>query len=70
MRLGHEHSGLEFWLNSIQCHAPNAPIFVVGTHIDEVSSLDAFNLCITLHPIVSLVEKHHTIINVLVLRIE
>ncbi len=42
VRLGAEHSGLEFWLNSIGCHAPSCPIFVVGTHIDEVKkySLD------------------------------
>ncbi len=27
---------MDFWLSSISCHAPGAPIFVVGTHIDEV----------------------------------
>ena len=37
VRLGHEHAGLDFWLHSIACHAPDAPVFVVGTHIDEVS---------------------------------
>lgn len=36
VRLGHEHAGLEFWLSSIECHAPKAPVLVVGTHIDEV----------------------------------
>lgn len=36
VRLGHEHAGLEFWLSSIECHAPKAPIFIVGTHIDQV----------------------------------
>ena len=36
VRLGYEHAGLNFWLQSIACHAPDAPIFVVGTHIDEV----------------------------------
>lgn len=36
VRLGHQHAGLEFWLSSIECHAPKAPIFLVGTHIDEV----------------------------------
>ena len=36
MRLGSEYAGLDFWLSSIACHAPGAPIFVVGTHIDEV----------------------------------
>lgn len=38
IRLGHEHAGLHFWLNSITCHAPKAPIFVVGTHCDQVNS--------------------------------
>ena len=36
VRLGSEYAGLDFWLSSISCHAPGAPIFVVGTHIDEV----------------------------------
>jgi leucine-rich repeat kinase 2 len=36
VRLGSEYGGLDFWLSSISCHAPNTPIFVVGTHIDEV----------------------------------
>ena len=36
VRLGYEHSGLDFWLNSIGCHAPRAPVFVIGTHIDQV----------------------------------
>ncbi|CAF0782367.1 unnamed protein product [Brachionus calyciflorus] len=40
VRLGAEHSGLDFWLNSIDCHAPSCPIFIVGTHIDEVSKFD------------------------------
>lgn len=35
--MGSEYAGLEFWLSSISCHAPGAPIFVIGTHIDEVS---------------------------------
>jgi GTPase SAR1 family protein len=42
-RLGYEHSGLDFWLNSIQCHAPNAPIFVIGTHSDQVSNVKYFS---------------------------
>ncbi|CAH1232773.1 MFHAS1 [Branchiostoma lanceolatum] len=36
-RLGHEHAGLDFWLSSIECHAPKAPIFVIGTHADQVT---------------------------------
>ncbi|XP_070196653.1 uncharacterized protein [Littorina saxatilis] len=34
-RQGYEHS-LEFWLSSIASHAPKTPIFVVGTHCDQV----------------------------------
>lgn len=40
VRLGAQHSGLDFWLNSINCHAPSCPIFIVGTHIDQVSKFD------------------------------
>ncbi|CAD5120946.1 DgyrCDS9496 [Dimorphilus gyrociliatus] len=40
MRSGYEHSGLKFWLSSIACHAPNAPIFIVGTQIDKVEKTD------------------------------
>ncbi|CAD5126558.1 DgyrCDS14654 [Dimorphilus gyrociliatus] len=40
VRLGHEHAGLEFWLSSIECHAPKAPIFVVGSHIDQVNKAE------------------------------
>ncbi|KAL4233400.1 hypothetical protein ACF0H5_008081 [Mactra antiquata] len=36
VRQGYEHAGLDFWLSSIACHAPKAPILVVGTHIDKV----------------------------------
>ncbi|CAD5126586.1 DgyrCDS14676 [Dimorphilus gyrociliatus] len=36
VRSGEEHAGLKFWLNSIKCHAPKAPVFIVGTHIDQV----------------------------------
>ena len=28
VRLGAEYAGLEFWLSSISCHAPNAPILI------------------------------------------
>ena len=37
VRLGSDYAGLEFWLNSISSHAPGAPIFIVGTHIDQVN---------------------------------
>ena len=37
IRLGFEHAGLDFWLSSVACHAPKAPIFVVGTHCDKVT---------------------------------
>ena len=40
VRLGAEHSGLDFWLNSIECHAPLSPIFLIGTHIDEVNKYE------------------------------
>ncbi|CAD5120949.1 DgyrCDS9499 [Dimorphilus gyrociliatus] len=36
MRSGYEHSGLKFWLSSIACHAPKSPIFIIGSHVDEV----------------------------------
>ena len=35
-RQGFEHAGLEFWLSSIASHAPKTPIFVIGTHCDQV----------------------------------
>ncbi|KAL5014229.1 hypothetical protein ScPMuIL_008499 [Solemya velum] len=37
VRLGYDHAGLDFWLNSIACHAPKSPILVVGTHVDKVA---------------------------------
>ncbi|XP_076465791.1 uncharacterized protein LOC143297367 [Babylonia areolata] len=40
IRLGHEHAGLDFWLSSISVHAPKAPIFVVGTHVDQVAKVE------------------------------
>jgi hypothetical protein len=40
VRLGAEHSGLDFWLNSISIHAPLSPIFLIGTHIDEVNKYE------------------------------
>ena len=36
-RQGFEHAGLDFWLSSVASHAPKTPIFVVGTHCDQVS---------------------------------
>lgn len=39
VRLGYQHAGLDFWLNSIKCHAPKAPVFVIGSHIDEVQHI-------------------------------
>ncbi|XP_071167671.1 uncharacterized protein [Mytilus edulis] len=36
VRLGQEHAGLNFWLSSISVHASKAPIFIVGTHMDQV----------------------------------
>ncbi|GFS20600.1 lethal(3)malignant brain tumor-like protein 1, partial [Elysia marginata] len=36
IRLGFEHAGLDFWLSSVACHAPKAPILVVGTHCDKL----------------------------------
>lgn len=39
IRLGSEHAGLDFWLSSIACHAPKAPVFVVGSHCDKVSTV-------------------------------
>ncbi|XP_050400370.2 uncharacterized protein LOC126817438 [Patella vulgata] len=40
IRLGHEHAGLDFWLSSISVHAPKAPIFIVGTHADQVAKIE------------------------------
>ena len=42
VRQGYEHAGLDFWLSSIACHAPKAPIIVVGTHVDKVSLISSF----------------------------
>ena len=36
MRMGFEHAGLDFWLSSIACHCPEAPVIVVGTQLDQV----------------------------------
>jgi len=38
IRLGYEHAGLDFWLSSIACHAPKAPILVIGSHKDQVQN--------------------------------
>ncbi|KAK2167471.1 hypothetical protein LSH36_27g04002 [Paralvinella palmiformis] len=37
-RLGYQHSGLEFWMSSIACHCPDSPVFVVGTHADQITN--------------------------------
>src|SRR6266702_357808 len=34
-RLGAEQVRLEYWLEAIQAHAPDAPMLLVATHIDE-----------------------------------
>ena len=34
--MGIEYSGIEEWLYSISCHAPEASVIIVGTHIDKV----------------------------------
>ena len=39
IRMGYEHAGLDFWLSSIACHAPKAPVLVIGTHYDKVLTL-------------------------------
>ncbi|ELT89642.1 hypothetical protein CAPTEDRAFT_187033 [Capitella teleta] len=39
-RLGFEHSGLDFWLSSISCHCPKAPVFIIGTHADQITNAD------------------------------
>jgi hypothetical protein len=36
IRLGYEHAGIDFWLSSIACHAPKAPVLIVGSHKDQV----------------------------------
>ncbi|XP_059176566.1 uncharacterized protein LOC131956160 [Physella acuta] len=54
IRLGHEHAGLQFWLSSVSVHAPKAPIFVVGTHLDKMSKVEL--------PIIELQKKYPQII--------
>ncbi|KAF2069948.1 hypothetical protein CYY_008735 [Polysphondylium violaceum] len=34
------YSNIDFWVNSIQQKAPNAPIYIVATHIDTYPGLD------------------------------
>lgn len=53
IRLGHEHAGLDFWLSSISVHAPKAPIFVVGTHVDQVVLLPKNYVCLYTYQCVS-----------------
>ncbi|KAL4228149.1 hypothetical protein ACF0H5_013582 [Mactra antiquata] len=40
VRLGYEHAGLDFWLSSIKVQAPDAPVFVIGSHIDQVNKTE------------------------------
>uniref|UniRef100_K1PTH6 non-specific serine/threonine protein kinase n=1 Tax=Magallana gigas TaxID=29159 RepID=K1PTH6_MAGGI len=40
MRMGFEHAGLDFWLSSIACHAPDAPVLIVGTQLDQIEKPD------------------------------
>eukprot|EP01114_Cavostelium_apophysatum_P022155 TRINITY_DN7922_c0_g2_i4.p1 TRINITY_DN7922_c0_g2~~TRINITY_DN7922_c0_g2_i4.p1 ORF type:complete len:1489 (-),score=439.35 TRINITY_DN7922_c0_g2_i4:127-4593(-) len=35
LRFGEEESRVEFWLQSINARAPNAPILILGTHADD-----------------------------------
>ncbi|XP_055958804.1 probable serine/threonine-protein kinase pats1 [Patella vulgata] len=50
-RQGFEHAGLDFWLSSISCHAPKTPIFIVGSHCDQVPKADiAMNELRKLYP--------------------
>jgi hypothetical protein len=39
IRLGYEHAGIDFWLSSIACHAPKAPVIIVGSHKDQVDDI-------------------------------
>src|SRR6266702_1230030 len=34
-RLGVEQGRLDYWLETIKAHAPNAPVLLIATHIDE-----------------------------------
>ncbi|XP_062577865.1 uncharacterized protein LOC134239727, partial [Saccostrea cucullata] len=36
MRMGFQHAGLDFWLSSIACHAPDAPVLIIGTQADQI----------------------------------
>ncbi|CAG2236821.1 ISWI [Mytilus edulis] len=40
MRMGFEHSGLDFWLSSVVCHCPDSPVIVVGTQLDQIPMPD------------------------------
>jgi len=51
MRMGFEHAGLDFWLSSVACHAPETPILVVGTQSDQVHKL--INNYYTFHFVIS-----------------
>jgi serine/threonine protein kinase/GTPase SAR1 family protein len=36
--LGAENCRVDYWLNSVKARTPTAPIFLIGTHLDKVSS--------------------------------
>ncbi|XP_052093537.1 uncharacterized protein LOC127729717 [Mytilus californianus] len=40
MRMGFEHAGLDFWLSSVACHCPDAPVIIVGTQLDQIPMPD------------------------------
>lgn len=44
--MGFEHAGLDFWLSSVACHCPDAPVIIVGTQLDQVRVLSLVNYCL------------------------
>jgi len=41
-RLGYEQGKLSYWLNTIQARAPESPVLIVATHIDEHNAVLPF----------------------------